>query len=123
VSLNPVRLTSITFTAEISNGITLSNVVLRNEDNSASTSCSVSSTTITCSGIDQSIGIVDSTRTLRLVGDVAVDSAFTGDRFLRIVIDQPGTPSTSGAITWTDGDTTFTWVDFNQPVVRGAMYE
>ncbi len=122
-SLHPVRLTSLTFTAEMSNGISLSNVMLRNADGSASTSCSVSFTIITCSGIDQSIGIVDMTRTMRLVGDVAIDSSFTGDLFLRMVIDQPGTPSTSGAITWTDGETTFTWVDFNQPVVRGAMYE
>ncbi len=122
-SLHPVRLTSLTFTAEMSNGISLSNVMLRNTDGSASTSCSVSSTTITCSGIDQSIGIVDTTRTMRLVGDIAIDSSFTGDLFLRMVIDQPGTPSTSGAVAWTDGETTFTWVDFNQPVVRGAMYE
>ncbi len=122
-SLNPARLTSLTFTAEMSNGITLSNVMLRNTDNSTSTACSVSSTTITCSGIDQSIGIIDMTRTVRLVGDVALDPSFTGDRMLRIVIDQPGTPSSAGAITWTDGETTFTWVDFMQPVVRGAMYE
>jgi hypothetical protein len=122
-SLNPARVTSLTFTAEMSNGLTLSNVALRNTDNSASTPCSVSSTTITCSGIDQSIGIIDTTRTMRLVGDVALDPSSTADRMLRIVIDQPGSPSSPGAITWTDGDTTFTWVDFIQPVVRGAMYE
>lgn len=122
VSLNPVRISDITFTAEMSNDITLSNVMLRNTDNSASTSCSVSSTVITCSNIDQSVGIVDTERTMRLTGDVAV-SGSSSNRLLRIVINQPGTPASAGDITWTDGETTFEWVDFIQPVVRGSLYQ
>jgi hypothetical protein len=121
-ALHDARLTSLVFTIEQAGGVTLSNVSLRNEDNSASTSCSVGSSTVTCSGIDPAIGTVDDTQRIRLYGDVSVPSNATNP-FLRLVLNNPGTPSSAGDITWTDGATSFTWVDLEQPVVSGTFWD
>jgi hypothetical protein len=121
-TLYDARLTSLVFIIEQAGGVTLSNVTLRNEDNSASTSCTVSSTTVTCGGIDPAIGTVDDTARIRLYGDVSIPSNATNAR-LRLVLNDPGTPSDAGDITWTDGVSSFTWLDLDQPVVAGTDWD
>jgi len=115
------RFSALVFTIEQAGGVTLSNVSIRNEDNSTSTSCTTSFTTVTCSAIDSSIGTIDGSRRIRLYGDVSVSGA-ANNPSLRLVLNQPGTPSNPGDITWTDGQTTFTWVDFDHPVVGGTIW-
>lgn len=118
--LHPVRITDLAFTIEQTGGVTLSNVVVRNESNSTSTSCSVSSSTLTCPDIDTGIGTVDDTRRFRVFGDVSISD--NTRPFLRLTLNNPGTPTTAGAVTWTDGVTTFLWVDLGHPIVRGTMW-
>lgn len=121
--LYDARLTSLDFTFDHSSGVTVTNVELRTVDGSSlATTCTVSSNTITCNGIDPSIGTIDDTRRLRLFGDVAVAGS-PSDPYLQIVLNQPGTSTTPEDITWTDGSTTFTWVDLNQPVANGTNWQ
>lgn len=121
-SQHSVELETLTFTVEKPSDVTLSNVELRNEDSSVITNCSVISDTVLCSSIDPSIGTVDTTRRMRVYGDIAIGGS-SADPYLRLVLNQPGTPSVDGAIEWNDGDTTFTWVDLGQPVLQGTNWQ
>jgi len=117
-----VRVTGLTFTIEQTGGVTLSNAFVRTDAGGEQSNCTVSSSTVTCSSIPASIGEVDGTKTIRVYGDVSVPSNATNPS-LRLVLSEPGTTSTAGAVTWTDGETTFTWVSFNQPVVQGTKFD
>lgn len=118
---NDVRLTQLQFQIEQTGGVTLSNVKLRSEGGIES-SCTTSSTTVTCSSIPSTIGDIDPSQTLRVYGDVTVPSG-TDNMFLRLTLNEPGTMSSAGSITWTDGTTTFTWVPMDQPVAQGTRFE
>lgn len=118
---NQVRLTSLVFTIEQAGGVTISNITLRNEDNSMSSSCTVSSLLVTCAAIDSGIGTIDMSRRIKLVGDVSVPSNAT-NASLRLVLNEPGTSTEVGSITWTDGSASLTWVDLEQPVVGGTRW-
>lgn len=122
-STKDVRLLTLAFDIEQAGGITLSNVSIRTDDGSSDeSSCTVSAGTVTCSSIPANIGTVDTERVIRVYGDVTVPGT-TGNKSLRLVLNDPGTPSSAGDVTWTDGETTFDWLPFEQPVVRGTLFE
>lgn len=118
---NP-RLTAITFSVSKSSGVTLSNAELRDPVAGTETTCTIGSTTITCSSIPADVGSIESPRELALYADVSL-SGGSADPFLQIEINQAGGPSTAGDITWTDGMTSFTWVPLGQPVAEGTSWE
>lgn len=116
---NP-RITSLRFNIESDGGATLSNVKLRVSGSDTTSDCIVSSNTVTCNNIPEAIGTVDDgSTTIQVWGDVAVSNSNSS---LRLTLNNPGTISTSGDVTWTDGETTFTWVPFAQPVARGTFF-
>jgi len=115
------RVTSLVFTVNASAGVTLSNVELTIPGTDTSSPCTVSSNTITCSSIPASIGTIDNSQVIRLVADV--DSAGTSNPFLQVSLQEAGTPTSAGAITWTDGTNTYTWISSDTPIVRGIKYE
>jgi len=115
-----VRITDLTLRIE-GTGVTLSNVYLRTEGGDETLTCSNSSTVITCTGIPASIGIVDLQKTIRVYGDVALNSGVTNPS-LRLTLSDPGTITSDGDITWTDGTSTFDWLPVDTPVVRGTMF-
>jgi hypothetical protein len=117
-----VRITTLRFTIEQGGGVTVTNPYITVEGSGVQHNCSVSSSIITCSSIPASIGTVDTTRTIRVFGDVTVPSG-AGNRSLRIVLSNPGSPSEAGDITWTDGVTTFTWLPLSQPMARGTQFD
>lgn len=117
-----VRITDLAFTIEQVGGVSLSNVYLRMPDSDEEFSCTVSSGTVSCTGIPASFGEVDDTRTIRVYGDVTVPTS-GGNQSLRLVLNNPGSPTEAGAITWTDGQTVFTWLPLTQPVVRGTLHD
>lgn len=116
-----IQLQDLEFTIEQAGGVTLSNVTIRNEDGSATSPCTVSSTTVLCLNIDAGVGTVDQSRRIKLMGDVSIPGS-ANNPTLRLVLNQPGTSATSGDITWSDESTTFTWVDFGQPVFGGTIW-
>ncbi len=115
------RITSLRFQIEQVGNVTLSNVRLRGEGGTES-SCTVSSSTITCNSIPTAIGDVDPAQTMKVYADVNVPSNAT-DPTLRISLNEPGTISSQGSITWTDGTNTYNWVPLDQPVVQGTRFE
>ncbi|OGJ57707.1 hypothetical protein A3H22_03320 [Candidatus Peribacteria bacterium RIFCSPLOWO2_12_FULL_55_15] len=118
-----LRVTSLTFQVSASSDITLSNAVVRGRDAVEDYGCTVGSTTITCSDIPASHGVIgDSSRVIELYADV-MSTGTVSSPILQITLNNPGTVDTVGHITWTDGTTTFTWVPFEQPVVRGIRWK
>lgn len=117
-----VRVSQLRFTIEQTGGVTLSNVFVKVEGSDQESSCSVAATTVTCGAIPAEIGTIDGTQNIRLYGDVSVPSNATNPR-LRLVLNEPGSVSSAGSVTWTDGITTFSWLPFNQPVVRGTQFD
>jgi hypothetical protein len=120
-SLHQVELGTLRFEIEQAGGVTLSNVSLQTEGNAASSPCVVSGGAVTCSSIDTDVGTVEDTLRLRLIGDVSVPGGATNPT-LRLVINEPGTTTNDGDITWSDGTTTFTWIDLDQPAFGGTTW-
>lgn len=117
-----VRVTDLTFQIESYGGVSLSNVVLRLAGNPDGTPCDVVSGEVVCSAIPEYIGSIGTDPALlRVYGDVSLSNA--GSAFLRLTLNDPGTPSQDGAVTWTDGSATFTWLGFDQPIVRGTPFK
>lgn len=113
------RVTGLTFQVSASSDVTLTNAVLRGRDAGDDHGCTVGSVSITCSAIPAGHGVVgDSGRVIELYADVAVAGTMASP-FLQVTLNDPGTVDAAGHISWTDGTTTFTWVQFEQPVVRG----
>lgn len=116
-----VRVTQLQFQIEQTGGVTVSNVSLKTNGIDTTTACTVASTIVTCSAIPTDIGQIDDGKTIRVYGDVSVPNSALNPT-LRLALNDPGTVSTAGAITWTDTEATFTWVDVEQPVARGTVF-
>ncbi len=117
-----LEITDLTFRIEQTGTVTLSNVELSAEDASDRHSCSATASEVTCSSIPARFGAVDGdTRLLRLFGDVSIPSG-TSSASLRLTLNDAGSVSSAGSITWTDGDTSFSWVPFESPVARGTYF-
>lgn len=116
------RVTSLTFTVNASAGVSLSNVALAVPGTGVESPCTVNGSMITCSSIPSSIGTVDDSQQIRLVGDVA-DNGSSSNPSLQVSLSDPGTPTSAGAVTWTDGTTTYTWLASDTPIARGIRYQ
>ena len=121
-NLASATITELRFQISATTGVTLTNVKLGATDTSETTNCTVSSGLITCASIPGGVGeIDDDTRTLRLLADVAIDPGLSS-AFLQISLNESGTPSSSGSMTWNDNEAIFTWMDTGSPVVRGTSF-
>lgn len=117
------RLTDLVFTLETFGGVSISNVQLRREGSNETFDCSNTSSTITCSSITPAFGDINTEPlVLRVYAEVSLPVS-TNDMFLRVTLNQAGTPTEDGAITWTDGSASFGWVGLDTPVVRGTSNE
>ncbi len=84
--------------------------------------CAVSDTLVSCIAIPDELGTLTGPRTLRLFGDVSVDSGASSP-FLQLSLNQAGSVGQSGAIQWTDGTGHFVWTELPSPVARGTMWK
>lgn len=118
-----LQVTAINFTLGVTGGVTVTAPYLRVDGSSDIHTCSVAGITVTCASLPASFGDIDnSTRTLRLYGDIAIPQSSQSAR-LQVTINNPGTISSAGDITWTDGVTSFTWIDLSgPPIARGTSY-
>ncbi len=116
-----VELQSIRFQIEQSGGVSLTNVQIGIPGLPDRHSCSVSGSEVICSSIPATFGsLTDAMLTLIVYADIAAtDTQHAG---LRLVIIDPGSVSASGAVTWTDGTSTFTWLGVDQPVAQGTRF-
>lgn len=116
-----VRLMALRFTINAGGEVAVSNVQLRVEGSDVAHPCTVVTSIATCSSIPVSHGSLESPRILRVYGDVTVPQNATS-AFLFLSLNDPGSISSSGSVTWTDGSTIFTWVPFEQPIANGTMF-
>lgn len=115
-------LTSLTFRVAKSSDVSLSGVTLSMPDSGASVDCTVTSSTIVCEDIPESVGTIDDLQRLRLRADVALDAGAV-DPFLHVTLQEAGNPSSSGDIEWTDGSTDYDWVALEEPVAQGIRFD
>ncbi|MFH0770246.1 MAG: S-layer homology domain-containing protein [Candidatus Peregrinibacteria bacterium] len=117
-----LEVTDLTFSAALSGGIGIENVELGADGTNDRADCSLSANVITCMSIPASFGTLESgPRTLTLYADITIPSDATNGR-LSVSLNTPGSPSSAGSVTWTDGTTIFAWVPFALPVARGTAY-
>ena len=117
-----LRVTDLTFQLSASADLSFANAVLRGWDAEGGHACTIGSVTITCSSVPAAHGIIpDGGRVLELFADI-ISTGTVNSPSLQITLNNPGTVDTAGHISWTDGTTTFTWVQFEQPVSRGARW-
>ncbi|MBT3835460.1 hypothetical protein HOF56_04425 [Candidatus Peribacteria bacterium] len=117
-SANPA-ITSLVFSVNSPSAVELANIKLRTYGLNNSTSCSFIRPRIICDSIDESIGAIDSVQKLILSADVSLSGSHP-NVYLQISINDPGSPNSSGDITWTDGVGVFNWIDLDSPVVNGT---
>ena len=116
-----LQVTDLEFQIEQNGGVTISNVILSANSTTDEMSCTVAGTTVTCASISAALGTFeDEPRTLTLYGDVTVPDAKNSS--LRLTLNQPGSVASAGAVTWTDGTTSFQWVQFSSLVARGTYF-
>ncbi len=118
-----VRLQTLRFQVQATAGVTLSNVELRQEGSDAVIPCNIASNIVTCTSIPETFGTITGTENIRVYGDVNVP-ANANNPSLSLTINEPGSPTVAGDITWSDGTSTFTWIgNASAPVVRGTQFQ
>ncbi|MDD5751029.1 MAG: S-layer homology domain-containing protein [Candidatus Peribacteraceae bacterium] len=117
-----LRVTDLAANVGTAGLVTLTNVQLGADGFTERFPCSMAGNTVTCSGITDSFGSVTSgERTLTLYADVAV-SGTSKNAGLQVSLTPAGSPSSAGAVTWTDGSSSFDWVPFDEAALRGTYY-
>lgn len=116
-----IRITDLTFQINQAGGVGVSNVILKRLGSGTDRDCTSTSVTVTCAGISESDGSIRSgPATFQVYGDVSVPLGATRAS-LQLLLNEPGSSSSAGAIGWTDGHSTFQWVQFEQPVAPGTV--
>lgn len=117
-----IDLTDLTFELQQTGGAALTNVFLVTPSVTERLPCTVNSSQITCSSIPDAYGsLTDEPRTIILYGDVTAIGPQHAS--LRLSLSPAGTSDTAGAISWSDGSTTFTWVALDGTAVDGTLYQ
>ena len=117
-----VAIQQLRIQAQATNGVTVTNVKLGQEGSDTRINCSISSNVITCGSIPLTFGTITGTENFRIYGDVNVPNT-ANNPSLTLTINEPGNPTMSGDITWTDGETVFTWLPLSAPGVRGTQFQ
>jgi hypothetical protein len=117
-----VMIQTLAFQVSRTSEVTLSNVVLGASDTNTTSACSLTNDLVTCASIPAALGdIDDGERRFRLYGDVALASS--NQAVLQLILNDAGSPSSSGSITWNDTEAIFIWVDrASSPLARGTLY-
>ena len=130
--LNNVDIDTLVFTVSAVNmEFEAGSFYIFNTENSATiATCSESATTgtitVTCSGLtanalSTSISQGDSID-LALHGTVSNAHVSPGVSILQASLQQLSNPNTTGTVEWSDGSTTFGWVDIGKTVVKSTSY-
>lgn len=116
-----ITVTTLIFSIEQTGGISLENVVLKSQGIPDGISCTTTASLVTCSAIPALIGsLTDEPRTLELRGNIIASDSLHAS--LRLTLNASGNPLESGAVSWSDGSTTFYWVALESPVVSGTYF-
>lgn len=120
-----LRVTDIAANLGTSGIVTLTNIELGASGLTERHSCSLAGSAINCTSIPDSFTSVSNgvsgSRLLTLYADIDV-SGSSKNAGVQVSLTPAGTPSSAGAITWTDGTTSFDWVPFDQSALQGTYY-
>lgn len=117
-----LKATSLEFQLSKSPEVTVANWKLRATDTNVTLDCTVNGTTISCSGLPVELGIITNPpRILQLTGDITVAGGAQSP-FLQVSLAQAGNYGTNGSIRWTDGVSTFAWVELASPLATGTLW-
>ena len=120
--LTNLRVTSLSLQISAPSGVTLSNVYVKKEGDTDQSTCTISSNVITCISLPPEIGTVNNSTVIQVYGSVAADNG-GGNNTLMLTLNDAGTASSAGSVTWTDGLATFTWVNGDSPLARGTQFQ
>ncbi len=121
-NLGHLELQTLRFTISTTGGVTVSNVNISAEDTTNRSSCSLLGNVATCN-VPADMGALDNdSRILRVFADVA-DTTSSSRALLQVSLQDAGSISFPGSVTWTDGSTSFDWVDLESPLVRGTLFQ
>lgn len=93
--------------------------------NASRVPCTMSGNRVTCSGVPAWLGSIGSSsayRTVQLFGDVSA-TAESVHPYIQVSLNAAGSPDVAGAIRFTDGGTSFSWIEQNSPLAHGPMWE
>ncbi len=117
-----IDLTNLTFQVGQTGNITLQNVRLKTQGLPDGISCTVSAFTVVCSSIPDLLGsLTDAPRTIQLYGDIIPSGDLHAS--LQLTLNETGDPGNAGAVTWSDGSTSFSWVGLDGPVAAGTNWK
>ena len=120
-ALAKIDITQLIFQIEQTGGVSLADVKLGADGTNERLNCTVSSSLVTCPLIPDTYGsLSDGPRTITLYGDVSVSDMSHAS--LRLTLNEAGSISTTGSVTWSDGTNSFTWVPVDSPVASGTRY-
>jgi len=128
---NTARLTKLIFQVSAQNvEIESGSFRLRNASDPASTvTCSGNQTTgtitVTCSSLSGIAVEIDSglSLILELVGNVTNTQINAGASSLSVSLPTLGQRSITNSVTWTDGITSFSWVDILETIITSTLYQ
>lgn len=119
-----LKLRQLVFSLSKVGSTSLSNWMLVNRHSGMWTSCTLNeqALTITCSALEQAVGIVSGTLTLDLKATVHVPAG-THDSIVQVSLPIAGTPESLGSIEWTDESGVFRWIEGPSPIVEGTKFQ
>ncbi len=111
------------FTVE-SRGLYIPRWYLTSEDGTASSDCSVNTEKAGSLLCPVPLGArdVSAGQRYKLMADLSPESA-TGERALRVSLQDAGSFGTAGAVRWTDGVAHYSWVDLPSPLGIGGWFK
>jgi len=116
-----VMVSQLTFDVSITGNVQLSNVNLRADGTNDRQSCTSNLTQIICQ-VPATFGeLKDGPRTLSVYGDIS--QVGSDHASLRLTLNEPGNVLTAGAVTWTDGTSTFNFVALDSPLADGTLWK
>lgn len=117
-----IDITSLTFDIGQTGGASLTNVSLGSVGINEKFPCTTGVSQIVCSAIPDFYGsLTDAPRQLTVYGDIAASDPLHAS--LRLTLNSAGDSSTDGAISWSDGSTSFGWVSVPEPVGEGTYFK
>lgn len=111
----------LTFDVGQTGGVSVSAVTLGADGSSDRFPCTVAGAQVLCTAIPDTYGSVsDGPRTLTLYGTVSITDP--ADASLRLTLNESGSATTEGAVSWSDGTSAFDWVALPGPLGEGTYF-
>lgn len=114
-------LTDLSFDIGQTGGVTVSSPTLGVDGVPDRFPCLVIGTQIVCSTVPDLYGsVTDGPRTLTVYATVSATDPTHAS--LRLSLNETGSATTAGAVSWTDGTSSFDWIPLNSPIADGTYY-